>query len=193
MLAAHCSLDDRLLHRPALIGDGFCAVRVPSEPAFEFLPGVVVLSTPAARGVDARRIAQPPHQLARLRELIAHPGWHYRVSSRYRQPRESVREWPPGLRGVLSCPGLRFRACGVLQQPPNCALGFGLGWTRRASQAVEKRLVTGAMTITSDQPTPGSQKVRCCLRERSLLVGQHLQREPRIQFRIIPSSPPKLA
>src|SRR5262249_41874206 len=48
------------------------------------------------------------------------------------------------------------------------------------------------MTITSDQPMPGGQKVRFCLRERSLLVGQHLQREPRIQFRIIPSSPLKL-
>src|SRR5262245_36727498 len=165
MLAAHCSLDDRLLHRPALSGDGFCAVRVPPEPALEFLPGVVVLSTPAARSVEAGHITEFAHQFARLRELIAHPGWHHRVSSRYRQPRERVRGWPPGLRGVLNRPGRRCCACSFLQQPPNSALGLALGRTRRASKAAEERLVSGAMTITSDQPTPGGQKVRCCLRE----------------------------
>ena len=94
MFARHRGFDDGLLNGSFGIICRLFSEVGKTEPAGEFLAGVVSVTAPAASGIGAGGVAQSAHQPSRLGKLMPHPRGHDRVSSGHRYPRQGISQLP---------------------------------------------------------------------------------------------------
>ena len=119
---------------------------------------------------------------------MTHPGRHHRAAPSHRQPRQRVGKFP----ALLCCirhsrPGLG-QAGVVRQAPVNGVLGLGGGWPMRTSQRREKPVEPRAV-LRGCEPVPRHEQLGWRIAESLLLVVEHLQHQPGVQFGIIQTAP----
>ena len=119
---------------------------------------------------------------------MTHPGRHHRAAPSHRQPRQRVGQFPALLCRIRhGHPGLG--EAGVARQAPvNGVLSLGGGWPMRTSQRREKPVEPRAV-LRGCEPVPRRQQLGSRIAESLLLVVEHLQRQPGVQFGIIQTAP----
>ena len=188
VLPGHDRFDDRLLHGATRIVLGFRAKTGEAEPALEFLVDVVPFPAPGAGGIRAGRVPKPAYQHPGFGELVSDPRGHDGVPPSHGQPCQRISERPPVLRSVRQ-DVLALAAARLVGKPgAYCALGIGVRRSGCLAQRREARVESRSVRVRRAQPVPCGQQVGCALAERRLLVSEDLQREPRVQFRVVDPS-----
>ena len=123
---------------------------------------------------------------------MPHPRRHHGVAPGHGQPRQGVGQRPASLRRLgEDC--LALLAAGGLRKPlADGLLGFGGGWPRRLAQGGEEGIKSGCRAFRGRQPVPSDQQLRRRFAQRLALVGQKLQRQAGVQFRVIHPPAPEL-
>ena len=190
----HGGVDDGPLHRPPFKVHRLGTEVVEPEPALELLARVMALPAPAAGGILAGHVPQPPHQATRLGELVAHPGRHDRIASRHRQPSQGISERPAasGFRHHLT--GMNV-APGPVQPRADGRARFGVRRTLGAAEFHEEGIqgTVAVLRLWCDEPVPGRQKVGVSFPQGAALVPEHFQRQPGVQLGIVQLAAPDSA
>ena len=188
MISGHGRLYDVSLQRPPSLSHRLGPEVVKAEPARQFPADVVSFPAPVAVGIATGVIPQPANQPAGSRKLMTHPGRHHRAAPSHRQPRQRVGKFPALLCRIRhSRPGLG--EAGVVRQAPvNGVLSLGGGWPMRTSQRREKPVEPRAV-LRGCEPVPRREQLGSRIAESLLLVVEHLQRKPGVQFGIIQTAP----
>ena len=187
--ARHRLGHNALLQGAADVIDGLRAEGRKAEPAFQCCVGVVLLNAPAASRIAAIGVAQMPHDAPRLRKLHPHPGRHDGLPARHRNPRQRVGHRPAVARIGQAAQRLLqpVMAGAAVQQATNGGMGRGLAG-RGPTQGLEQRIEPGRSLAPRRQMVIGQSRIRHLLpqpRKGRNLIGQHLQRKPRVLNRVI--------
>ena len=186
--ARHGSLNHDLLQGPAVLPGRLGPEIVKAEPAGQFPSGVVPLPAPLAVVAGAGGVAQPSQQSAGAGELVTNPGWHDRIASGHRQPRQRVGQLP-------GAPFSFFQhRCGLRPARRSVEATFDgrvslhIGWPRCLAQ-VGEAVIKPSAVVSAGEPMPGGEQVGIRLLEGLLLVDEHLQSEAGVQLGVVEAAP----
>ena len=150
--------------------------------------GVVLLPAPCAGRIGAGRVAERADERARLRERVTHPWRHHRVSAGDGDPRQRVGQRPAAPLGIVEDRGDLVDAGFRGENPRDRASRLVGARTRTPADGAEDGVEARLVGASRRQPVERGQQIRVPLAEpgeRLDLVPQDLEREPRVELRIV--------
>ena len=163
---------------------------IKAEPPGQLFPDIVPFPAPIAVRIAAGGVPQSTDQPSRSGKLVAHPGRHHRIAPGHRQPRQRVGQFPALPVRIVRGRSPVGPAGNAVQALAYRDVRLRVGWPRRAPEDREEP-VKPRVAVRRGQPVPGRQQIRRCRAEGLLLIVEHLQRQSRVQLRVVDAPAPQ--